>query len=110
MFGSVGLYLVLATLLPFAAVAPARFAPSPRVLKWSRALGQATFPIYAMHFPFYVSVTALNLLDRNSLVHTALLPAAVVLLALLFAPIADRLKERMRRRDPPAASRTGKLA
>ena len=71
--------------------------PAP-VLRGARALGEATFPLYLMHFPLFVFVAALGFYDRASTVQGIGVFAAAVVGLGCTPPLANRVKRWLRPR------------
>jgi peptidoglycan/LPS O-acetylase OafA/YrhL len=87
--------LLVALFAALALVGP-RVRPGARLVAFARKLGDATFPLYLLHFPVLVAIGATR--QGQPLSTSGKLIVLVVLLALAFAvvPLAHRLKNTMR--------------
>ncbi|QBQ98382.1 acyltransferase family protein [Paraburkholderia pallida] len=87
-----GLVVLFAAL----ALAGPRVRPGARLVAFARKLGDATFPLYLLHFPLLVAIGATR--QGQPLSTVGKLVVLVVLVALAFAvvPLGDRLKNAMR--------------
>jgi len=96
MCGSLLFMFALVALFAALALAGPRVHPGTRFVAFARNLGDATFPLYLLHFPVLVAIGAAR--DGQPLSTAGMLVALVALIALAFAvvPIGNRLKNAMR--------------
>ncbi|MFC0697544.1 acyltransferase family protein [Paraburkholderia humisilvae] len=87
---------VLVALFAALALAGPRLHPGARLVAFARKLGDATFPLYLLHFPLLVAIGATR--QGQPLSTAGKLIVLVVLIALAFAvvPLGHRLKNAMR--------------
>ncbi len=70
-----------------------RVVDVPTVLvRAARALGEATFPLYLLHFPVFVLCAAIGFYDRTSPAVTTAIFIAVCCAIFLVTPLTDRFK------------------
>ncbi|QGZ53949.1 acyltransferase family protein [Paraburkholderia acidiphila] len=95
-FGAVMFCFFMVALLAVLRLYEPRLHVSRRVVRAARRAGEATFPLYLMHFPMLVAATAAHLYNPHSSLQKILLLAALVLAAFVAAPIGARLKNLLR--------------
>jgi peptidoglycan/LPS O-acetylase OafA/YrhL len=96
MCGSLLFMFALVALFAALVLAGPRVHPGTRFVAFARTLGDATFPLYLLHFPVLVAIGAAR--DGQPLSTAGMLVALVALIALAFAvaPLGNRLKDAMR--------------
>ncbi|MFC0400002.1 acyltransferase family protein [Paraburkholderia rhizosphaerae] len=96
MCGSLLFVFGLTALFAALELAGPRVHPGARFVAFSRNLGDATFPLYLLHFPVLVAIGAAR--DGRPLSTAGMVVALVALLVLAFAmlPLGNRLKNAMR--------------
>jgi peptidoglycan/LPS O-acetylase OafA/YrhL len=81
---------------PLAKALDGLWDPSRVLVKIARRLGEATFPLYLLHFPIFVLLGALSFYDRHSVLQKCLLFVAVCAAIFLVAPLTEPVKRLLR--------------
>jgi peptidoglycan/LPS O-acetylase OafA/YrhL len=87
---------VLVALFAALALAGPRLQPGTRLVAFARKLGDATFPLYLLHFPLLVAVGAMHQGRPLSTAARLIVFAALIAIAFAVVPLAHRLKNAMR--------------
>lgn len=95
-FGAVMFCFFMVGLLALLRLNEARLQASRLVVLVARRAGEATFPLYLMHFPMLVAASAAHLYNPHSGPQKVLLLGALVLAAFAIAPVGARLKTFLR--------------
>ena len=95
-FGAAMFCFFMVGLLAMLRLYEARLHTGRRVVLAARRAGEATFPLYLMHFPVLVAASAAHLYDPHSSLQKVLLLAALVLAAFVAAPAGARFKTLLR--------------
>jgi peptidoglycan/LPS O-acetylase OafA/YrhL len=90
--GAVVCYLGLLTVLPLLKLIEPRWSPRPAVVRWSRHIGEATFPLYAIHSPLIALAASLAVYERGSAPQKLAVFGAIVAVSFAFVPLGNRLK------------------
>jgi peptidoglycan/LPS O-acetylase OafA/YrhL len=95
-FGAVMFCFFMVGLLAILRLYEARLHTSRRVVLAARRAGEATFPLYLIHFPLLVAASVAHLYNPHSSLQKVLLLASLVLAAFVTAPIGARVKTLLR--------------
>lgn len=90
--GAILCYFALLTVLPALKLIEPRWSPRPSVVRWSRHIGEATFPLYAIHAPLIVLAASLAMYERGSVAQKLALFGGIVALSFALVPLGNLLK------------------
>lgn len=92
LFGALGFWLLCAAALPLCRELDHRLNLPKRLLRWGRAAGNFTFPLYLLHFPLFVLIGAIGFYDRESALQKLLCFGLVFTAIVLVSPLFDKCK------------------
>jgi peptidoglycan/LPS O-acetylase OafA/YrhL len=90
--GAVVCYVALLTVLPALKLIEPRWSPRPSIVRWSRHIGEATFPLYAIHAPLILLAAALAVYERGSALQKLTVLGAIIALSFALVPLGNQLK------------------
>lgn len=94
--GSLLFACALVALFAALALAGPRVHPGARLVSFARKLGDATFPLYLLHFPLLVAIGATRQGQPLPTAGKLIVLVAVIALAFAVVPLGNRVKDAMR--------------
>ncbi|HTH62028.1 MAG TPA: acyltransferase [Paraburkholderia sp.] len=94
--GSLIFVFLLVALLAALSLAGSRVRPGTRLVAFARKLGDATFPLYLLHFPLLVAIGATVQGRPLSSAAKLLVLASLTAMAFAVVPLGNRVKDAMR--------------